>query len=115
MNTFLFDLKFSGRLPLYRQLYLHIIQEIKAGRIQKMERLPSKRSLAAYLNISLRTVETAYDMLAAEGYIKSRPRSGFYAVSYTHLEGVILEEGTPEQIFESPKFERTRNFINRVE
>ena len=30
-------------------------------------------------------------------------------------EGVILEEGTPEQIFESPKFERTRNFINRVE
>ena len=30
-------------------------------------------------------------------------------------EGVILEEGPPEQIFESPKFERTRNFINRVE
>lgn len=30
-------------------------------------------------------------------------------------EGVILEEGTPQQIFESPKFERTRNFINRVE
>lgn len=104
MNIFLFDLKFSGRLPLYRQLYLHIIQEIKAGRIQKMERLPSKRSLAAYLNISLRTVETAYDMLAAEGYIKSRPRSGFYVCDIDLLLPVSAEEMPPaEEPEEEPR------------
>ena len=27
-------------------------------------------------------------------------------------EGVILEEGTPEDIFDNPKFERTRDFVN---
>ncbi|MDO4160724.1 MAG: amino acid ABC transporter ATP-binding protein [Prevotellaceae bacterium] len=29
-------------------------------------------------------------------------------------QGVVYEEGTPEQIFEHPKNERTRTFINRV-
>lgn len=29
-------------------------------------------------------------------------------------EGVILEEGTPDQIFESPKEERTRIFLKRI-
>jgi polar amino acid transport system ATP-binding protein len=28
--------------------------------------------------------------------------------------GVILEEGTPEQIFSSPREERTREFLQRV-
>ena len=27
-------------------------------------------------------------------------------------EGVILEEGTSEDIFDNPKFERTRDFVN---
>ena len=29
-------------------------------------------------------------------------------------EGVILEEGTPDQIFETPKEERTRIFLKRI-
>lgn len=29
-------------------------------------------------------------------------------------QGIIYEEGTPEQIFENPQGERTKNFINRV-
>lgn len=29
-------------------------------------------------------------------------------------QGVVYEEGTPEQIFEHPQKERTRNFINRI-
>ncbi len=29
-------------------------------------------------------------------------------------EGVIAEEGTPEEIFAHPKEERTKNFLNKV-
>ena len=29
-------------------------------------------------------------------------------------QGVVYEEGTPEQIFENPQKERTRIFINRI-
>ena len=42
------------------------------------EKLPSIRSLAATLRVSPSTVVEAYDRLAAEGVIRSRPGSGFY-------------------------------------
>ena len=42
------------------------------------ERLPSIRRFAATLGVSPSTVVEAYDRLAAEGVIRSRPGSGFY-------------------------------------
>lgn len=66
-----------GGGPLYRQLYRHLAGEIKAGRLPAGEKLPSKRRLAADLGVSVNTVDTAYGMLAAEGYVQARPRSGF--------------------------------------
>jgi len=47
------------------------------------ERLPSVRSFAATMGVSPSTVVEAYDRLAAEGVIRSRPGSGFY-VSGAH-------------------------------
>ncbi len=44
------------------------------------ERLPSIRRFAAILGVSPSTVVEAYDRLAAEGIIRSRPGSGFYVV-----------------------------------
>jgi DNA-binding transcriptional MocR family regulator len=43
------------------------------------DRLPSIRSFAATMHVSPSTVVEAYDRLAAEGLIRSRPGSGFYA------------------------------------
>jgi len=42
------------------------------------EKLPSIRSFAATMRVSASTVVEAYDRLAAEGVIRSRPGSGFY-------------------------------------
>ncbi|KQT66228.1 MULTISPECIES: PLP-dependent aminotransferase family protein [unclassified Aureimonas] len=42
------------------------------------ERLPSIRGFAATMGVSPSTVVEAYDRLAAEGLIRSRPGSGFY-------------------------------------
>lgn len=72
-------ISFHDQKPLYEQLYNHIRSEIESGRIGPGDRLPSKRALSAHLKISVVTVETAYSLLAAEGYIYSVPGSGYYA------------------------------------
>ncbi|WP_046173518.1 MocR-like pyridoxine biosynthesis transcription factor PdxR [Domibacillus indicus] len=69
----------SLEIPLYQQLYQFFKKTMHEGRIQKGVKLPSKRLLAAQLSISQTTVERAYEQLAAEGYIVSRPRSGWFA------------------------------------
>lgn len=67
---------FRAGQPLYEQLYRHLVEEIRQGRPAPGEKLPSKRQLCALVGVSMRTVETAYAMLTAEGYLLARPRSG---------------------------------------
>lgn len=87
---FTLDFDNNGKIPLYQQLYSYIRGEIESGAIKNGERLPSKRALAAHLKISVITVETAYGQLMAEGYISSRPGSGFYAENF--CENSISDE-----------------------
>lgn len=68
---------FDASAPLYHQLYLHIAKAIQSGDLSPGAKLPSKRRLCALAGVSMSTVETAYSLLAAEGYILSKPRSGF--------------------------------------
>ena len=65
--------------PLYEQLYRCIKEDLLSGAIAGGEKLPSKRALAENLNVSRITVESAYQQLLTEGYLRSRPRSGYYA------------------------------------
>ena len=69
----------AGKKPMYEQLYRFLADEIRSGVIGSGERLPSKRALCAQLGVSRSTVEAACDLLLAEGYAVSRPRSGFFA------------------------------------
>ena len=80
MQTLTLSLQ-RGKTPLYLQIYAALQQEIRTGRLQAGERLPGKRRLAADLSVSVNTVDTAYGMLAAEGYLQSVPRSGFVVCS----------------------------------
>lgn len=66
-------------------LYLKIKSDIMAGVLIAEEKLPSKRELAEHLSISVITVENAYAMLEEEGYIYSKPRSGFYVSELSNL------------------------------
>jgi GntR family transcriptional regulator/MocR family aminotransferase len=62
----------------YYYIYKMIRRDIEQGNLKKNEKLPSKRSLAEHLGVSLITVENAYQMLKVEGYIEPRERSGYY-------------------------------------
>ena len=63
---------------MYEYLYKCIKNDILQGNIRAGEKLPSKRSFAKNLGISVITVENAYEQLIAEGYIYSMPKRGFY-------------------------------------
>ncbi|MDE7035223.1 MAG: GntR family transcriptional regulator, partial [Eubacteriales bacterium] len=76
MLTYILDP--GGRTPLYEQLYRLIRRDIMSGALRGGERLPSARQLAAHLEISRITVDTAYSQLLAEGYVTSAPRRGYF-------------------------------------
>ena len=67
----------DGNTPLYDQLYRHIAGAIQSGALAPGTKLPSKRRLCALTGLSMSTVETAYSLLAAEGYVLAKPRSGY--------------------------------------
>ncbi len=69
----------SEGIPLYIALYRSIRADILAGKLAPDERLPSKRSLAQHMRVSVITVENAYAQLLAEGYIYAVPRRGYFA------------------------------------
>lgn len=75
--------------------YLQIYESLKAKIIDHTykygEKLPSKRVTAEDYDVSLVTVEHAYELLLEEDYIRSRERSGFF-VSYNDSD---FFAGTP--------------------
>lgn len=74
-----YALEHRGTDSLYEYLYKCIRNDIETGAIAAHEKLPSKRSLARHLGVSLITVEGAYTQLAAEGYVYAIERKGYFA------------------------------------
>ena len=94
----------------YYYLYSAIKEDILSGVIKKNEKLPSKRSLAEHLGISLITVETAYQMLKEEGYIESRERSGYFVTELTPVARQKCTERKLELLEEARKADTTDTF-----
>lgn len=85
MDMLTFSLEADSSVPLYEQLYLHIRQAIVDDTLTTGTKLPSKRKLGEFLDVSQTTVELAYAQLLAEGYIESLPRKGFYVLPQEEL------------------------------
>ncbi|TDQ57433.1 GntR family transcriptional regulator [Mesocricetibacter intestinalis] len=86
MQKLSYSLDKSLRTPLYLQLYEQIKADIHCQRLNFAQRLPSKRRLCEYLQISQNTVESAYTQLQAEGYIESKTRRGFFVCFQAELD-----------------------------
>lgn len=61
------------------QIYRQLREDIISGILPQGAKLPSKRLLAGELDVSLITVEHAYELLTDEGYAAARERSGYFA------------------------------------
>jgi len=89
----------ESKTPLYEQIYASIARQIRTGQLPCGTRLPGKRALAAQLGVAVNTVDTAYQMLVAEGYLVSREKSGFFVqeVSDTLSPPSAAEEMAQEE------------------
>ena len=75
------DLSDPG-LNRYMRVYRYYKELILTGKLAPGARIASIRRCAKQLQLSRTTVETAYMLLAAEGYIVSRPQSGYYVTEF---------------------------------
>ncbi len=81
---------------LYIHLYKCIRADILSGELAPGTRLPSKRSFAKHLGVSVITVENAYSQLQSEGYLYARPKSGFYVSAIETASLPVPPQAAPE-------------------
>src|ERR1700749_4819165 len=62
--------------PFYRQIYDRFRGAIASGVLKPGDRIPSARALTKELGLARGTIEAAYSLLAAEGYIQARGQAG---------------------------------------
>jgi GntR family transcriptional regulator/MocR family aminotransferase len=66
---------------LYREIYNRLRASIADRKLQGGDRIPSARALAAELNVARGTVDTAYSLLAGEGFLVTKGRAGTFISS----------------------------------
>jgi len=66
----------AAATPFYRQIYDRFRGAIAGGVLKPGDRIPSARALTKELGLARGTIEAAYSLLAAEGYIQARGQAG---------------------------------------
>ncbi len=114
----------NSKLPLYVQIYEAYKSDISKGVLEYKFKLPSIRVLASSLDVSVKTVQNAYDQLLMEGYIESYERSGFFVSKLDHAifssskskpvtisETMYINTGITKEAFDEKLWRKT---INKV-
>ncbi len=68
----------SSLMPIYEQIKNQIISQIMSGELKEGDVIPSIRTLAQDIRISVMTIKKAYDELEKEGYIVSVQGKGTF-------------------------------------
>jgi len=68
----------NSGVPIYQQIAEQMKTDILTGKMKQGEYLPSIRSLAKELKISVITTMKAYELLEAEGLVTAAQGKGFY-------------------------------------
>ena len=85
----------ASNQPIYEQIYEQLKSQIIAGTISEGDALPSIRSLAKDLKISVITTKRAYDELEQEGFIYTVAGKGCF-VAEQNME--LIRENHLKQI-----------------
>lgn len=78
MRYSLFQVEREKQKSLQTQIREMLVSAMLAGQLPADAPVPSTRAMAKRLKVSRNTVMLAYQALAADGYLVSRERSGFY-------------------------------------
>ena len=72
------ELDFASDTPIYVQLRNQIVKGIGKGELKAGEKLPTVRQLASDAGVNTMTVNKTYQILKAEGFIKTDRRLGAF-------------------------------------
>lgn len=93
---------FSSKKPIYEQVTDQIIAQILNGELKEGTQLPSIRSLAKELTVSVVTTKRAYEELEKEGYIHTVLGKGSFIASQN------------KDSLKTKQLEITRNELRRI-
>ncbi len=93
----------TSALAIYEQIVLQMKNAIVSGKLAPDEAIPSIRTLASQLEVSVITTKRAYEELEKEKLIRSVPGKGFYVCDANkdylkEKQYVILEKNMTELI-----------------
>ena len=102
----------QGTLAIYEQIVNQLKNAIVSDELHAGETLPSIRSLAKDLQVSVITTKRAYEELEKEGLIRSVAGKGFYVCEYNtdylrEKQLMMIEERFEEIIEDCKKAGRT--------
>lgn len=84
--------------PLYRQVYERFRGAIAEGTLKPGDRIPSARALAKDVGVARGTIEVAYSLLAAEGYIQPRGQAGTIVAPYLQPQALGARASAPRPV-----------------
>lgn len=80
------SLNYRDSRPIYEQIKDGLRKLIVTGAMAPDEKLPSVRALATQLSINPNTIQRAYELLEAEGYVSSVPGKGSFAAPHHQVD-----------------------------
>jgi GntR family transcriptional regulator len=83
-------LQLRSKTPIYEQIVSQVKQLIVSGTLKDGEAIPSMRALAKTLQISVITVQKAYEDLQRKGYIESLAGRGTF-IRVPNMDDIKLE------------------------
>ncbi|MGO4346179.1 GntR family transcriptional regulator [Paenibacillus sp. MCAF9] len=83
-----YELKLNNKEPVYVQAALYVKRQILLGKVESGDKLPSRREIAAQLNINPNTVQKAFKLMEDEGYVRTSSTLG----SVIYVDEAILKQ-----------------------
>ncbi|ETX12138.1 GntR family transcriptional regulator [Marinomonas ushuaiensis DSM 15871] len=78
---------------LYKGVVDWFLDQMSQESIVPGDRMPSLRVLSKELGLSLNTVIHGYELLSSDGWIESRPKSGYFVCHRSHTKPALLLAG----------------------
>lgn len=88
--------------PIYQQIKAQLVEQILTGQLSEGLQLPSIRSLAKELHISVITTKRAYEELENEGYIDTVPGKGSFV------------SGSQKEVLKQERVERIKTQLREI-
>ena len=80
------NLDYRDARPIYEQVRDGLRRLMVSGIIQEGEQLPTVRAMATSLAINPNTIQRAYELLEAEGYVSSVHGKGSFAAPHSQVD-----------------------------